>query len=96
MLILPVSSVAKLWSYFSDPEYQDWLHPEHGRNVKIRKTGEGLGTRYNDPILSPRTSPIPHNDWRRDFKDLSETFGRPSYEAQLRLYEGIDGGEEVS
>jgi hypothetical protein len=96
VLSLPVSSVAKLMSYFGDPELQDWLHPEHGRNVKIRKTGEGLLTRYSDPILSPRTSPIPNNDWRREIKDLSELFGRPSYEAQRRLYEGIDGGEEVS
>jgi hypothetical protein len=96
ILSLPASSVAKLWSYFSNPECQDRLHPEHGRNVKIRKTGEGLATRYTDSILSPRTSPIPHNEWKRDSKDLSEMFGRPSYEAQRRLYEGIDGGEEVN
>jgi hypothetical protein len=88
--------VATLVSYFGDPELRDWLDPEHGRNVKIRKTGEGLLTRYSDPILSPRTSAIPYNDWPLEINDLNEVFGRSSYDAQRRLYEGVDGGEEVS
>jgi len=96
VLSLPASAVATLVSYLGDPELQDFLDPEQGRNVKIRKTGEGKGTRYSDPILSPRTSPIPYKDWRRELKDLREIFGRPTYEAHRRLYEGIDGGEEVN
>ena len=96
VISLPISVVATLVSYLGDPELQDFLDPERGRNVKIRKIGEGKGTRYSAPILSPRTSPIPYKDWRRELKDLREMFGRPSYEAQRRLYEGIEGGEEVN
>ena len=95
-LNLPVSAVATLVSYFGDPELRDWLDPEHGRNVKIRRSGEGLLTRYSDPILSPRTSAIPYKDWPREITDLTDVFSRPSYESQQRLYEGIDGGEEVN
>jgi hypothetical protein len=88
--------VKMLVDYLADPEAGYFLDVDKGRNVKIRKTGEGLGTRYSDPQLSPKTSPIPYKDWRRDAKNLSDFFSRPSYESQRRLYEGIEDGEELS
>lgn len=80
-------------SYMNDEEYGDITDPEEGRYIKLKRTGEGLGTKYSTRV-SPSTSAIEGEDWEENLFNLEKEAFReiPSYKRYVAYLQSNFGG----
>jgi hypothetical protein len=77
----------KLLPWF-DPQSTNATDPKHGRNITILKAGEGQNSRYSEPQLASKPSPIAYDRWMKEIKHLDQYLRIPSWEEQRRIFEG--------
>lgn len=59
----------EIMQYMNDEEYGDITDPDEGRDVKIKRVGEALSTRYSTRV-SPKITAIDVEDWEENMFNL--------------------------
>lgn len=59
----------EIMQYMNDEEYGDITDPDEGRDVKLKRTGEGIATRYSTRV-SPKVTSIDVEDWEKNMFNL--------------------------
>jgi hypothetical protein len=81
-------NLGKLLTFFADPEWGDFTHPEEGFDVIIERTGTGkTDTRY-DLRLTRKPSPIGMKGWQTKMNKLDEVFKRKKRSEIIDIIKG--------
>jgi hypothetical protein len=86
----------RLLSFFADPEWGDFTHPEKGFDVILNRQGTGkMDTKY-EVRLSRNTTPIGVPGWSKNISKLNEIYKKKSRAEVLAIIRGEDEDRKES
>lgn len=97
--VLPVGLTIQkqIIAILCDPDYGDITDPVEGRDVTIKRTGQGLNTEYSvlpKPNSSPASTILTPEQIEEQMADLDVFWSTPSVEDMEKVLYGEDGADE--
>lgn len=97
--VLPVGLTIQkaIVAILCDPDYGDITDPVEGRDVTIKRTGQGLNTEYSvlpKPNASPASTTLTPEQIEEQMADLDAFWSIPSVEDMEKVIYGEDGDDD--
>lgn len=97
--VLPVGLTVQkaIVAILCDPDYGDITDPAEGRDVTIKRTGQGLNTEYSvlpKPNTSPASTTLTPEQIEEQMADLDAFWTAPSVEDMEKVIYGEDGDDD--